>query len=424
MKIKTKELAGSRRQFEIEIPFDMVSGEYDRIYSEIQKYAQIPGFRTGKAPRYLVEAHYKDKAGEEVKNRLILDNVKKAAADAGVNIIGSPAVLDVIFEEGGPFKFKAEISVRPEVKLKSYKGLKSVKQAVQVSTEEVDKVIEELQERHAQLKDAEGRSSKENDWCLCDVEISVEGKPGEKNDAVWFPLNPKSTKPEFLSQLLGVNPGDSRTVKTTLPANYPRKEQAGKEAVFIITINQVKEKIMPIVDDDFAKDVGGFKSLLELRGNIREELARTKEQEAVFKIEEDLIGQLIKSTDFEAPSVMVDYEEQRLLKEAHSRLEYMGYKKEDIGSQEAAIKDKLKDEAVKRIKGFLILEKLAEIEGMSVGKEEVDKRVEFLAARSKRGAEEMKNYLMENNLLEDIKSDILQDKALEFLVANAKIEEK
>lgn len=424
MKVKAKELAGSRRIFEIEIPTEAIVEKYEDVYSEIQKVAEIPGFRVGKAPRYLVEKHHKDKADEEVKKRLIADYFMRAIKDSGLNTIGSPIISDVMFESGKPLAFKAEVNVKPEVKLKSYKGLKVKKQKVNIATEEVDKVVEELQDRNAQLKAVEGRPARDGDWCLCDVEISVDGKPGEKNEGVWFPLSPKSTKPEFLSQLTGANPGDTKTVKTILPANYPRADQAGKEATFIITVNQVKEKIMPAIDDEFAKELGGFKSLLDLRGHIREELTKIKEQEVKFQMEEDIISQLIKSTNFEAPALMVDSEMDRLLKDARARLLYMGYKKEDVEKQEPSMKEKLKEEAVKRIKGFFILEKIAELEGIKAAEEDMNKRIELLASRSKRSVEDMRSHLAEDDLLEGVKTDIMQDKALEFLIENAQIEEK
>lgn len=437
MKVKSKDLTGSRRGFEIELPADEIKNKYEEIYSEIEKYAEVPGYRIGKAPRYLVETHYKDKAGDEVKKRLIGGAVVKAVKDAGIDMIGMPSVTEVIFETGKPLSFKAEVHVCPEVKLKNYKGLKVTKQKAQISTEDVDKVIEELQERHSQLKDVEGRPAKDNDWCLCDVEISIEGKvlpeqgkvpperekPGEKSENVWFPLTPKSTKPEFMSQLLGTVPGETRTVKTIMPLNYPRKDQAGKEATFIITVNQVKEKIAPAIDDEFAKDVGGFKSLLELRGNIREELTKAKEQEAGFKMEEELINQIIKSTNFEAPSMMVDSEVEHLLRDAQDRLRHMGYKKEDIDKEEAAMKEKFRDEAVKRVKTYFILDEIAEQENLTATEEDINKRVELLAARAKKTAEETKKYLEDNKLMEDVKAEISQGKAMEFLIENAKIEE-
>ena len=423
MKVKSKDLGGSRRGFEIEVPADDIKKKYDEIYVEMEKYAEVPGYRIGKAPRYLIETHYKDKAGEEVKKRLIGEAVIKAVKDGAIDMIGMPSVTEIIFEEGKPLSFKAEVHVRPDVKLKNYKGLKAAKQKAQVATEDVDKVIEDLQERHSQLKDVEGRPAKADDWCLCDVEISVEGKPGERNENVWFPLNPKSTKPEFMSQLLGTVPGDTRTVKTIMPLNYPRKEQAGKEAVFIITVAQVKEKIVPAIDDEFAKDVGGFKSLLELRGNIREELTKAKEQEARFKMEEDLVGQLIKSSNFEVPLMMVDAEAEHLVKDAQDRLQYLGSKKEDIEKEEAAMKQKFRDEAARRVKSYFILDKVAELEKLVAAEEDIGKRVDLLAARAKKTTEDAKKYLEDNNLMEDIKAEITQDKAMEFLIENAKIEE-
>ncbi len=423
MRVKVKEVSGSRRAFEIEIPVDAIIEKHEEVYSEIQRQAQIPGFRVGKAPRNLIEIHYKDKAQEEVKKRLIADYFVKAVKDSGVSTIGSPVISDVMFESGKPLIFKAEVNIRPDVKLKSYNGLKIKKQKALVSTEEVDKVAQELQDRNAQLKDVEGRPAKEGDWCLCDSEVVIEGKPAEKNEGVWFPLTLKSTKREFLDQLIGSNPGDTKTVKTTLPTNYPRKEHAGREAQFSITVNQIKEKILPTIDDEFAKDVGGFKSLLELRGHIREELTKIKEQEARFQMEEDIINQLIKSTNFEAPAIMVDSEMDRLLKDARARLLYLGYKKEDMEREEPAMKEKIKEEAIKKIKGFFILEKVAEFEGINTAEEEINKRIELLAARSKRSVEEMRSYLAENDLLEDIKVDIIQDKALQFLIENAKVEE-
>ena len=170
--------------------------------------------------------------------------------------------------------------------------------------------------------------------------------------------------------------------------------------------------------------MGGFKSLLELRGNIREELTNSKEQEIKFKMEEELLGQLIKSVNFEAPTIMVDSEMDRLLKETRSRLQHMGYKQEEIDKQEPALKEKIKEEAVKRVKGFFILEKVAEAEGIAPTEEELNKRIELLASRSKRTVEDLKSYLTGNDLMEDIKAEMAQDKALEFLVANAKIEEE
>jgi len=226
-----------------------------------------------------------------------------------------------------------------------------------------------------------------------------------------------------MSQLIGAVPGDTRTVNTTLPANYPKKDQAGKPAVFIVTVNQVKEKIAPAIDDEFAKDIGGFKSLLELRGNIREELTKAKEQEVRFKTEEDLMSQLIKSVSFEAPSSMVDAEAAHMLRDAQQRLQYMGYKVDDIQKEEAAMKDKFRDEATKRVKAYFILDKIAQAENLSASQEEINKRIDLMATRAKKTFEEAKKYLEENDLMEDIKAEIAQDKAMEFVVANAKIEE-
>lgn len=424
MNVKIKEITGSRKILEIEIPVEKIIERFSEVYDEIQKTAELPGFRIGKAPRYLIETHYKKDASEEVKKRLISNHLIKAVEDTGVQVIGSPFISDVRFDEGLPLTFKAEVNVRPEFKLKTYKGIKVKKEKVEVSTDEVDKVIEELRDRYAQLKDVEGRPAKEGDWCLCDVEISADGKPGKRNDGVWFPLNPQSTKPEFLSQLTGVLPGETKTVKTVLPANYPDKDNAGKEAAFIISVRQVKEKILPVVDDDFAKTAGSFKSVLELRGNIREELTAAKERQARFKMEDEIISYLIKSVSFDAPVFMVDAETERLLQEARLRLEHMGYKKEDIVRQEPAMKQNIKEDAIKKVKGFFMLEKIAELEAIGVTEEDLNKRIELVAARSKRGIEDTKRYLDEKDLMDDVRLDIAQDKALEFLVANAKVSDE
>jgi len=349
MKSSIKKLKNCKRILEIKLPAEKVRSEFEKVYENIKKVANIPGYRIGKAPRDLLELHYGKTAKEEVIKILIPDTYKKVLEEHKLDPIGYPDITDVKVDLKEGFHYKASIETRPEFSLKSYKGLKLKKKDAEVKEEDVQKDLESLREANAQ---------------------KVPKKDGEK-----------------------------------------------------------KEKLLPKLDDEFAKDLG-FETLERLKDAIRGALGRRLEEDAYVDMEVQLINQLVQAVNFEVPESLVNTEKERLIKNTNSRIAYIEamQKKQDPDKKfEMSDKDKKELEenaarqALRQVKAFFILDKIAESEKIYLKQGELDSYIEETARHYKKTKEETRRYLEKNHMLDEIAVNMRNKKVLGFLIKAASI---
>ncbi len=421
MKYKIRQTGKTQKIVEFHISREIVAGELDKIYQEISRTASLPGFRTGKAPIELIKKRYKKEATDEAVKNLLTDSFKKAATESEINILGFPEISDVQFDEEKGFSYKATVNLRPQVRLKGYKGLSLKQVKIEVGESDVDSEINSLRDMNAKFSTKEG-CAKTGNYIICDVECIVDGQPVEKKENVWLYVG----EPAFIpgKELEDLKANDEKDVEKVLPKDYSKKEVAGKKARFHITAKEIKEKMLPELNDDFALTAGNFKNMAELREAVRESLKRKNRIRERQELESEALKLLDKTAVFNAPQFMVDRHLEALVKEAKNRLKREQQASADEAeSMEKALRERLKHEAVREVRAFFILDEIAKSENITVDDKEIDAAFQVMASSVGRPADEVRKYYNENNMVENMREDIKQRKVLDFIIKNANIAE-
>jgi trigger factor len=358
---------------------------------------------------------------------LISDSYVKAVDDRKLFPVSEPAVLERQFEEGKDFKYSVSIEVKPEVGVEGYKGLETEKEKVPVTDADVDTRLRELQEHHAQLKPVEiKRPVKEKDFVVFDFEGTLDGKPleGWKANDHLTEVGRKLLIADLDSHLVGLLPNEEKDIVLTLPEAYGRKELAGKQIQVHVKVKEIKEKILPALDDDFAKDVGDDATLADLKGRLRQTLEEQREAQANQAAKDKILGRLIEKTSFPVPKSMMDRQVRAIMSRAEVRLASQGVRINPQDPDRQKIQESLLPTAEKEIRGMLILEKIGELEKISISEDELGKRLERIAQELNQRPEALRSFYQKEDRLDDLRAQMREEKTLEFLLSQAKITEK
>lgn len=422
MKISIKEANNCQKILQVEVPKEDIAVEFDNFYERIQNQAQVPGFRKGKAPRNILEQHFAHRAEEEVLTHLIKEYYQKAIEKEQIHPVDVPQISNINFKKSEKLSFQATVDVRPKFNLKTYKGLKIKKKNLAVKDEEINKVLNFLQERYAQFLPIEKRPVQKDDYIICDYNYSVEGKVVEKKDRVWLWVNEKLFIPGLLQQLEGINPQEKKEFDLELPEHYHPKELAKKIAHFDFLVKEIKEKKLPELNEEFAKTLGK-NSLEELKNQMKEDLIKEKEAISKQEMKDQLIEQLVKAMPLDVPGSLVNKREELLKETTRQKLKRQGLNEEQIKEEEKQLENVFKQEALKQIRTFFILEEISEKENINIEEEELNKRVEAIAQVYQQKKEDVLEYLSKNNMLENLRWELWEEKVISFLVEHAKIED-
>ncbi len=369
MKFELEEISPTEKKINVEIPHEEVEKILSKKYKELRKRVKIKGFRPGKAPRFMLERFYGPQVTQETVQELLETNIPKILEESKIE----PLVeLEYDFEEidfkgQKPLKFSAIVEVKPEITIDDYKGIPLKKEMVEVTDEEVEERLEELRENNAYLETVEDPSPlKEGDFAVIDFDTFIDGEKREDLSARDFTLEVGKAQihADFDSQLIGMNVGETKTIKIKYAPETPNKELAGKEVEFNVTLKEIKQKIRPELDDEFARDLGDFSSLDEIKEKIKEEVLKMKESRAENLLREQLFNALIERSSFELPKRFVEREMALMVEQFKKQLEARGLTLPDIHSSEDALKEQYRPEAERRTRLALILGKIAELEGI------------------------------------------------------------
>ncbi len=422
MKVDITDKAKCQKTLQIEVPAQVIIAEFEQVYAEIRKTAQIPGFRKGKAPQDVLEQHFSAKANEEVLNNLVNNTYRQAVADNKLKPVASPQISDIDFKQEEKLSFTATVDVRPEYELKDYKGLKIKKSSTTVGPEEVDRVLEAIREQNANFSPVEDRPAKIGDYIISDYSYSVEEKTVEEKSNAWLWLDEKIFNGELGRQMAGVKPGEEREFDLELPEKFSPEELAKKTAHFKIRVKEIKEKKLSELDDDLARRVGKD-SLAELREQIVSELGEEKKNRVRQEMKDQVVDALVKMMPVDVPETMREQRERLLRENAKNRLSQQGLKPEQAQAETETLKPMIEQEALKQLRSFFILEDIGEKEAIEVKEEELLQRLDRIGVSSNQNREQVLKYFQENNMLENLHWDIWENKIIDFLLANAQIEE-
>ena len=421
----SKKVETNRYELEISIDAEAFEAAVEQAFKENADKINIPGFRKGKAPRKMVEKMYGEGVFyEDALNILYPDAVEAAVKEAGLELVGDKIDTDITSIGKDGVEFKVTVTVKPEVNVGEYKGLKVEKVAATVSDEEIDAELNRLADRNARVITAE-RAAANGDITVIDFEGFVDGVAfaGGKGEGHDLTLGSGQFIPGFEDQIVGHVAGDEFDVNVTFPAEYHAEELAGKEAVFKTKLNEVKVRELPAIDDDFAKDVSEFDTLDELKKDIADKAMNRKASAADNQVESDLLEQLVASLEGEIPEVMYEQKIDESLRDFDYRLRMQGMSLNDYvkytGGDITAMRDSFREQAEKQVKMRLALEKVAQLEGIVASDEDVAAEIKRLAEMYNVTEEQVKASVP----VSEIAKDLVVGKAVDVIKEAAVITE-
>ncbi len=406
-----KEIAPCQKELRVSVPAETVDAEFEAVYQEMRRVAAVPGFRVGSAPRDLLERYHGAKAREQVIRRLVGRTLDEAlAAQESMDVVGHPQVAQVELEPHKPLTYVAQVEVAPEVPLGRYKGLKLTRAAREVSEESVSQVVEHLRQTHAELKPVlEDRPAADGDFLLGDLTERRPGKPPQMQREMVIHLDLSKDPEGALKGLLGMRVGESRAL-------------ALKEGVTLeVKLKALKVKDVPPLDESFAKGVGPYDTLEGLKEAIRADLKKQAEALGRQALEAQAFQQMTDGWRFDVPPSLVASQARRLLKERALDLMGRGVPAERVQDQAQALTDQAKLDALKQVRIFYILRRIAAAEKLSASEQEVEERVAALAQRMQKKVEEMRQELEQRELLGEMVWSIVRQKVADLVVREAAI---
>jgi trigger factor len=424
MKVEVHELNSCARRLEIEIAPENVKKELDQAYRELAKRVVIRGFRKGKVPRPVLERYHRSSVEDEVMQKLIPSSFEQAVKDQGLRAVGQPKLDDIKLDEQKTLRFTATVEVLPDIALQTYGGWELTKEIRQVTDADLDRELRELQNRHISLVSIEDdRPVREDDYVLISFEGFRDGQPvqGSKTENYALVVGSKTIIDSVEQGLVGMRRGETRQIPVQFPQSYQNRTLAGQEVVFHVTVNEIKERVLPELNDEFAKEAGNVDTLDELKAKIRSNLEAAAEREARRHLHEAVVTRLIEANPFELPPGMVEVETEALIEEVQRQLRPQSQEAPVPLSDE--VRQQLRDRAVARIKRELLIEEIAKRENLSVDDGEVEADLKRVAERTEQRLEYLRRQMEQAGAIESLRRNLLADKVLDFVVGRCTVNE-
>ncbi|MGN0329106.1 MAG: trigger factor [Lachnospira sp.] len=394
----------------------------DKAFNKNKNRISVPGFRKGKAPRKMVEKLYGAEIFyEDAANAIIPEAYATAAEESELEIVSQPKISVTQIEAGKPFIFEAVVAVKPEVELGQYKGVEVEKTETEATDSDVEEELKRVQDQNSRVVTVEDRAVKDGDITSIDFEGFVDGVAFEGGKGENYPLTIGSHSfiDNFEEQIIGMNIGDEKEINVTFPEEYHAEELKGKPAMFKVKVNEIKEKQLPELDDDFAQDVSDFDTLAEYKDDLKKNISERKANEAKAKKEDEAIAKIIESSKMDIPEAMVDSQVTRMLEDFAQRLQQQGLSVEQYfqytGMTAQQIQEQMRPEALKRIQSRLVLEAVVKAENITASDEEFQAELDKMAEQYKMEIEKIKEFMGEYEE-KQIKEDIAIQKAVELIV--------
>jgi trigger factor len=433
MKIEVENQPHSVATLRIELPPDEVRKEWDSIASNYARYARIPGYRAGKAPRPVIERKFRKEIQEEVTKKLVSKSYHEAIAEKQLRVVSLTNLEDVEFGDDRSMRFRATVVTAPEFELPDYKTIPVELPSAEVTDADVDAALERLREQAADFTDVPDRALAMEDFAVIDFEGAVEGVPiseiapeASKNlqggKKFWLRIAPDNFLPQFVEQMIGMKPGDTRSVQVEFPAEFAVAELAGKKADYAVTLTELKQKVLPELDDAFAAKLMPEKTLADLRHTLEHNLEHEKEHEVERAKEAGIVRYLNERISFDLPPTLLKNETRRALNELVHRNRERGVPDEMLKGKEKELIDGAGSLAAHRLKTNFILHRIAEREKVQVTREEIDERIRAQAAQYNVPVEKMRKEIEEHDRLDGLAEEVLLGKTLDLLKANVSVQ--
>jgi trigger factor len=428
MQYSVEDINSVKKTLHIEIPEEDVARELDNAYNTLKKNAKVKGFRPGKVPRSALVRLFKKDVHADVTSKLIQSSFIDAIKETELKIVGNPQVDPPELAATGSYKYDATVEITPEISDIDYSGLTLKRTNYKASNEEIEAQLKMLQKNLARYeKIGENRAAREGDFVLIDYEGFKDGRPfaaTAKTENFNLKIGEGPIHKDFDDQLVDMQPGDNKEFNLNFPGDYHNEELANLEISFQVTLNEIREEVLPPIDDALAKKAGQYENLDDLKKVILENLDQGYTKRIEQELHEQIFSELISRSDFEVPDAMVDMELEGIVEEAIRSFSYRNITMEDLGLTRESIAEKYRDVALKQVKRHVLLGKMIDQESLEASDEELEEGLNEMAENFKQPVEEIKKHYDQNkDKLEFFKHTLLEKKAIKLIIENSKIED-
>jgi trigger factor len=415
-------IEGCKHEIEISVPVDEIARETDRVVANIQQKVKLPGFRPGKVPINLIRTKFAKEVREDVIENLLPKYFQKKVQEEELQVVGRPNVKDVEFKEGEPLKFKAEFEVAPTIDLKEYRGVSVHYGEPEVTDEDIAKRLEEIRDQKAQFVNVDPRPVADGDYAVVSLDsLSGVEKPIHQ-DEMQLHVGDPDTLAAFTDSLRGMSPEEEKDFEVTYPEDYGQKNLSGKTVRFRMKLKMIRTKELPDLNDEFARDLGDYQTLNDLREAIRKAIFQEREFLAQQKAKEELIDKLIEAHDFPVPDAYVERQIESQVTQQFRELADRGIDPAKLQIDWAKLKESQRPKAIHDVKGSLLIDKVAERESINATNDEVDHEVQRIAKQEREPVAATRKKLQKEGILGRIAYRIRSEKTLNFIFEHARKE--
>ena len=420
MKVAVEELEACKRRLAVEAPIDVVQKEWERAYGRVQKQARLPGFRKGHVPRSLVKLHFADDVRREVAEHLIPDVYRQALTEARIDPVNEPDLQEVKLEENAPLSFVAVVEVKPAIALSEYKGLDVQHAPPPVSDDDVTRTVEQMREQQAEFRTVE-RPAADGDLLVVDYTLAPDAHDPTTANGYTFIVGSGSVMPEIDAAAIGMRAGEKKEIALRFPDDHRMESLRGKGGTASLKVNEVKEKILPALDDEFAKGLGQFETLEALRAEVRTQLEARREVEQRRELEDKVVEAALKRHEFTVPDAMVMRQIGHQVEHARERLRRQGVDPDGVQWDYQKLIGELRPGAEQAVRRALLLEAIADKEEIAVAEADLESEVDKIAKASQRPVPAVRRMMEKSGDLESLRHGLRERKTLDFLIERASV---
>ena len=426
MKIDIDELNPVQRKVRVELPAETVASEFSRVYKNLGRRVRVKGFRTGKIPRSVLQGIYGDEVKGEVRSHLVEESLGEIVRERGLQIVSRPEVEANDLSESGAFSFSAVFEIKPEIAVRDYLGIEVEKVKHSITDAQVEEALQRLQESHARLELVSNRDIvQKGDFVTLDFDGSIGGKPfaGGKGENYTLEVGAGQALPQFDDAVTGLQLGAPRNVQVRYPENYPNKEIAGKVVDFSLVAREIKQKVVPALDDEFAKDHGECASLDELRDRIRARLMGELKRYQDEDLKEKIISGLIDAHAFAAPPSMIERQTRYLMERYQNQIASQSGADGPAAPPVEEAKKTMEARAMRQVQATLLVEKIAQLEKIEITDKEVQERVDSMARAASERAKTVREFYARPEARDELRAQLVFDRTVDYLLEHARIKE-
>ncbi len=422
MKVEIEQLGPIRKKMSVALPPELVDGEVEKAYLKLQQEIRLKGFRPGKAPRALLQRYFKAQVEEDVISALVQDSYPRALDENKMLPVSQPVIEKGVLEKGKEFSYTASFEIKPVLDVQGYQGLQLEKEKLSITEQDIEQQLKNLQDNHATLKAVEGREARAGDCVVIDYEGMIEGKPfaGSSLKDHLLEITPESFLPGFSEQLTGMKAGQEKAFALAVPEGFARDDLAGKTIDFKVRLREIKEKILPALDDEFARDLGAYADLADLKEKIRASLTAQRQQQIEAGLREKIAGILMEKNAVEMPPAMIEQQIRNMIVSMQQRLYSQGVNFENFPYSIEKLSEIYREPAEKQVRTSLLLEAIAGKENITVSEEDLENRYREIAQSLNQDPAAVRKSIEP----ELIKAQLLEEKAIDFIIAAATVTEK